>query len=1063
MKREKKMKNKKRIQRAVVLCTLVVGGLAVGLYSQEQPIQAKPDDGTNTPVVVDKNTTPFELPYDSLSLEEAVLKNDSKFTDFVQSKDQLTNLSKATDFIGYHTSNATADSLVDKAIKVSGEEAYIIHTVLGRGTHNGTVVLVKVNEKGEYLSKLWLSDLKVYPADWNPSGDFLNPSPLFTANATNIDNGDGTATVYYSINGYQSRFAIYNTKDFSVIKQGTPVGGYWGIGYTDGIAGAVAAAANGATANLTDTSGTVLDSFVTPLLSKFGSAEVVTGRVAFGVNRLHRLADGSVAGNYTYAATGQIARGEEAVIWSPKSGNNPRTIKNSFGLDSGKQTTLDIISQLSDSQNVYYTYWVSGGTMKIIKYNLASNSFSTVNEFPNGTSLKLVKTGTEITFIGYAPNNSYGFSDFQFTSSAIAGKMDQDLNIISLSAISTNVGLGFSDLVTLNNGNYLAFGITEKIGDFVNTVGVGGWNGTGRGLFFGTLKSVQDYSPAIEKPQNLNVDIDMLKADPTSKDGLLLKNGKDNTQLKVFDQYDINLSLGSINETDYQEMINRNPLSYVSGQYGPIDWEALGFEDNGKIGPNRVTYFVTDSQKQTTSTSRVVNKIDSHTVLNKVGAIGAYNFGIKLADVGNLTDASLRNPSAYAQLMAWDLEDETVDVLSLPAAQGVEIDSTQLNAIRNATEFGVFDLTFTLNYGDEPKKVTIKVFVSEDGPVGDYSYDVQPNDIPWDVSRDIREEDYAASDFAKIQAYKISTGEKIDEHNTSYQLLADVTALNAADPNPADYTATQNVKVPITIWTTGATPTLEATFKTIPDTTVYYRVEDVKVSFVDWNFGTLYDVDGNKLQEAGVVLKNQIVGKQTAIKTNQEVVAAVDAISLKGYEKETYYLSDQQTELTTDGFEVGFEAGNGHQYYLRFKGLLEIVSVPTLDFGQGEATTGTLREDNPTVTGSLIISDTRADTTKNWTLKAELSSPFTSTSGNTVIPNAIRYKRNGQAEFILDGNKQVLLANNAGTFGLFNVSDTWGTTKEDEGFKFEAPAVKVHEAGKYKATIKYYLSDAYEP
>lgn len=1077
-------------------------GLGVGLYSQNQLIQAKPDDGTNTPIVVDRGTAEeYQLPYDSNSLFEPELIGNSSFSNYIQ-KDLVTSSFNLSNFYGYGEYQYTGSGTVptdqgslanDVALFDDGTALFSIRRYNDSFGSKGTMHFVNYGENGKISEYIQSNAL---PATSRTTGELIDLKGDKSEYASLI-NEEGRASFaiikknvantldvqYVQTDTRSSKFKsheilAFNSDFDSIFATSLFVNDPNRAGLTHGKIPLGKFNTNQISVDSTkifEDNPASLDNITLEDIASQNNDVINYATDAYiSPNQISSNRDyyyGSFSAKYVNTQ-GVVKNYNLLMIFNKNKSNGLYPLVWSKVIPNVEGVTMDVkfVSDFTNSDTEFAYLSVDGNSRTTLNFlDLTTGKDEIVGEYPLGTTMTISKTSNSniYSYYGSIPEFTYDFNGFVNGGNAsnyiISGIMTFDngkkVEVKSLTSKGTDGVTTFKKLIPFKNNDFLAIGLTNARNVFQDGIFEGNTGSTRAVPYITSLTEYFDYAPAIKKSETIQVDIDSLSN--SNRDQQLL-TGKDNN--KAFDVYDVQDSNNSAIEgkpgQDWlNARINRNPNAPTN----PIDWEALGFEDNGKIGPNRVTYFVTDSQKQTTSTSRIVNKIDSHTVLNKKGAIGAYNFGIKLADVGNLTDASLRDPSAYAQLMAWDLDDETVDVLSLPAAQGVEINSTQLDAIRQATEFGVFDLTFTLNYGDEPKEVTIKVFVSEDGPVEGFSYDVQENEIPWDISRNITGEAYPNSEYAKIQAYKISTGEKIDKNNTSYQIKADVGALNAADPNPADYTATQAVKVPLAIYkTNGSQP--EATFKTIPDTTVYYRVEDVKIAFTDWNFGTLYDVDGNTLQAAGVELKNQIVGKTTAIKTNQDVVDAIDAISLKGYEKEKFYLSDKQTELTVDGLEIVFNEGKGYQYYLRFKGLLELVSVPSkIDFGQGESTLGTMRKNDPTVTGSLVISDTRADTTKNWTLKAELSKPMTSLSGNTVIPDAIRYKRSGQAEFILDANKQVMLANNAGTFGTFNVSDTWGTGKDDDGFKFEAQAVKVHEIGKYQATIKYTLSDTYEP
>ena len=89
------------------------------------------------------------------------------------------------------------------------------------------------------------------------------------------------------------------------------------------------------------------------------------------------------------------------------------------------------------------------------------------------------------------------------------------------------------------------------------------------------------------------------------------KNGtiSDSMAIQVYDNFDFNHGLVKYNQDWLNRRINRSPNNVEA----PIDWLSLGF-DQTKAGPQRVTYFVTDSQKQATTTSRWVDKLTDQTV-----------------------------------------------------------------------------------------------------------------------------------------------------------------------------------------------------------------------------------------------------------------------------------------------------------------------------------------------------------------------------------------------------------------------------------------------------------------
>lgn len=148
-------------------------------------------------------------------------------------------------------------------------------------------------------------------------------------------------------------------------------------------------------------------------------------------------------------------------------------------------------------------------------------------------------------------------------------------------------------------------------------------------------------------------------------------------------------------------------------------------------------------------------------------------------------------------------------------------------------------------------------------------------------------------------------------------------------------------------------------------------------------------------------------------------------------------------------------------------GTLQLVSVPDLiDFNvQDIDPRKTIRVDDPTVTGALVIADTRDIAQHSWTVKVSLTKEFENTSetGKTaVLRNVLRYKAPDQDEFLVTADAQEI-AKQANAYGTYNISSDWGNTKDSAGFKFETPPAYIGQLGDYTAEITYTISETYEP
>lgn len=187
-----------------------------------------------------------------------------------------------------------------------------------------------------------------------------------------------------------------------------------------------------------------------------------------------------------------------------------------------------------------------------------------------------------------------------------------------------------------------------------------------------------------------------------------------------------------------------------------------------------------------------------------------------------------------------------------------------------------------------------------------------------------------------------------------------------------------------------------------------------------------------------------------------------EEITVKAKEIKGFVLTKVTIDHVEQPLSSTVKVKYGENYIVEFyyKGVLEFSSVPsTMSFGTKAMDGNEIRVNKPSYDAPLVVSDSRSDK-KSWTLKAKMTTPLTNDNGRIIV-GAIRYKSPGKEEFPLnDGAQPLLTTSNAATY---DVSATWGDLKDSPGFKFELPAVKVKELGKYKGTIEYSLEDTYKP
>lgn len=399
-------------------------------------------------------------------------------------------------------------------------------------------------------------------------------------------------------------------------------------------------------------------------------------------------------------------------------------------------STVSFQPSISDKNKiiaqVYRNSAIGETQVEIIEIDVNTSSTRTLKVFPKGTRFQFSKQGSgyfyagqvsniegELENIGSQPGIYSGYMDTDFdwkSASSIQLDFPEEESVISISSF-----VGDEDLFVLS-GTFA----TREI-NFIDEVVYGNFPGeiaTGsnkewspqnlspdRGnAFVSILRKTDDWTPLIKAPDSFIVDLD----DPAvnqqaSLDRWLLtgsKNGAmtDSKATQVYDTMDIDKGLFLYDISWLRERINKNPNTLVYEADGttlassdPIDWAKLGFNKN-KSGPQLITYFVTDSQKQTSTTSTYINNVTDETVIdeNDEFALDAKNFHVPLSSVA--TDVPDETTfKKLAKTMAWNLtehgssdgdygnglDEDGADASKLSSK--VTVDANQIKALREAT------------------------------------------------------------------------------------------------------------------------------------------------------------------------------------------------------------------------------------------------------------------------------------------------------------------------------------------------------------------------------------------
>lgn len=444
-------------------------------------------------------------------------------------------------------------------------------------------------------------------------------------------------------------------------------------------------------------------------------------------------------------------------------------------------------------------------------------------------------------------------------------------------------------------------------------------------LFLGTITKVQDYAPMIKAGETFVINKDEVDWSAndldvnghTLKDRLLLYGNVagevSESSARAYDTYDIEQSFSPLTQEELTKKINRNPNNSAL----PIDWLALGFDENA-IGPQRTLYFVTDSQNQVSTTSKIVNLVDNQTVYDKEQtnvALRVEDFVIGLQESTQLTQEILIHPenaAQYGNLLVWNLEDETEHCYV-----DVEVDQAELEAINYANQFGKFPLTYRLSRNGHIIEKTIFVYVLDDNSeqVGDVLFYARNSMIPWDVAKENSLEELTEMILASTQAvaYDLRTGEELtDKIQLNNQ---DMMLLSCLEPTEETASSLKNSAIQ-SIQMTIAEQQISKNI----EMEVYYRFEHIYVSYVDAAFNPL---DVSKVAQLDVpvsTIEHQIVGKIfEALDSLEEIETVIQEFVKQGYQRKGIYLADKKTVLTKDDWLIKGQHGQGNQLYVVFE------------------------------------------------------------------------------------------------------------------------------------------------
>lgn len=1137
-----KMLNKRGIKLLVGIGTIsCLGIILFNNYDKSEPIKANPtqeiiiNKGESYEAVIPKDiTTP---------VQEPLLKNDTLLPDYRQYTQGTSITSSITkgDLYGYAGSKAndsisdmyvtkdnnfvmlvsssnyqgagySIDPITRSTIVMFDQDGNLVKEVsnINGSTFSDNTRLYQSNDKSQfiiYTSKTYIvlnSSLDlVSQTSYDPPASSQTDTGLLVYGRTNIDY-DNTAYLltynHFSNAVRKKELKSPNLKGYEIAST---------------------------TTNLTD------PIEFQSLTDYVGSYEAVTGLVdapvnsfeGFMQNGLSKMEDGSYIGLYTLSNennTGIAANGGQAYFYIVHWNSDGKIISY---FDTESDSVAMTLLELRDGKNFYFR---NLRTNELMKYSLEDNSINVVLSLTSNTIVVDAIDNETISLIGQTPLTSYftpynqGDNSTRFiissanthnilqtektvelvgikkyrnlTAKTFETKKVAKATIFNDSVFSVNSIKGFQD------GYKIKYGFSYRSASRDGIIPPkDGWptkyydpaKGVYRSVAYGILTEKEDYPPVINKGNSVVIDkTDEIyqKTTVNANNWTPLENKlitgeidgsiNDSKAVKVYDNFDINFNAVSVSITEFTKKINRNPNQLSA----PIDWKSLGL-DISKVGGQQVTYFISDSQKQITSTSKNINVVDNKTKYDETtvkAALRAENFTIKLSDLktlqttGGLTQEVLTGKdttSKYGNVLAWDLD--TGDNYNTD----VTVDAEQLAVINKADKFGQYPLTYTLTKNNKPIIRETFVYVMGEnsqrvGKDGSTVFNTEPITLPWDLvsTMDKALLTQKVMSEGKVVAYDFDSGEDITSTAVT-AVEADVLALQNVEPEdtsnpPTKANPSQLVHYTITRDNAEETAVTDVGTKV----TVAYRFATVTLNQKDEDGNTLYDTSDKELGSDPIELTNQIVGKTIDFTKNKTITDAKTALTNgTGYEFVDYYDSENKNKVTTPTAvpikwpepakdSESKAPDDPNVYTLRYKGSLRFLSVPeTMSFDSKLIRAFDQESTASKGNKNLEVGDNRKTTGSGevkgkWKVSVKLTEDFTQKSNGQVkdvLPSILYY---GDTLITKTADTVIYTNSESKTKTSIPLNDT-------SQFKLKIPAGKA-KSGSYQATVQWGLTNA---
>ncbi|MFD2386108.1 hypothetical protein [Enterococcus rivorum] len=136
------------------------------------------------------------------------------------------------------------------------------------------------------------------------------------------------------------------------------------------------------------------------------------------------------------------------------------------------------------------------------------------------------------------------------------------------------------------------------------------------------------------------------------------------------------------------------------------------------------------------------------------------------------------------------------------------------------------------------------------------------------------------------------------------------------------------------------------------------------------------------------------------------------------------------------------------------QGLITLTSAPkTLDFGALTYDAKDKKVESPSFDQKLVVTDTRADASKGFSVTAALTKPLTNEKGQK-LEDVLSYVYQDEEKKLTE-QEQEIYKNTEGVPGSYTISDSWKSKKEADGLKLKIKGTTMLHTGKYQGVITW--------